>query len=181
MAYERKFKVTSSLQGAYKLHKEKNSKITREVYFAVVYDITKAIADMIIRESFEYRIPEKLGFLRIRKKKPKLKIRDGRIDINKNIIDWEATWKYWETTYSGKTRKEIRGIKNKPGVIFQTNPHTDGEVMSWYWDKMTCTVKNNSVYNFSKVKGGIFDGLHTGRLGLAWWIKSDEKMNDYYY
>ena len=181
MAYERKYKVTSSLQGAYSLYEEKYEKIDKKLYFDIVYDILKTISHMIITESFEYRIPEKLGYLRIRKKKPKLKIKNGKIDINKNIIDWKATWEYWDSYYPNKTRSEIRNIKDKPGVIFQINKHTNGEVMSWFWDKNTCNAKNNSVYSFSPVKGGLFEGMYRGRLGLGAWIKSSDKKNDYYY
>lgn len=180
MAHERKYKITSSLQGAFKMYKEDNPGIKRSLYLAVAYDITKAIADMIIRESFEYRLPFKLGFLRIRKKKQKIKIKDGRVDVNKNIIDWEATNKYWKEQYPNLTKQELKAIKDKP-VIFQTNSHTNGEVMEWYWDRRICSVRNTSVYIFRPVKGGIQDGLYSGRLGLAWWIKSEEKTNDYYF
>jgi len=180
MAYERKYKVTSSLQGAYEMFKEDNPDIAKRLYLDVAYDITQTISDMIIRESFEFRIPFKLGFLRIRKKIPKLYIKDGRIDVNKNIIDWEATLRYWKETYPGKTRKELKDIKDK-GIIFQRNPHTNGEVMSFYWDKFTCGIKNITVYTFDPVKGGVFNSNHTGRLGLAKWIKSEEKTNDYYF
>lgn len=180
MAYERKYKVTSTLQGAYTLYKEEYEDIDKSIYLDIAYDITAAISDMIIKESLEYRLPGKLGFLRIRKKKHELKIINGRIDLNKNIIDWGRTWEYWNSQYPDLPRKEINKIKGKK-VLFQTNPHTDGEVMSWYWDKNTCTIKNNTVYSFSPVKGGIFKGFFRGRLGLSAWIKSDKKTNDYYY
>ena len=179
MAYERKYKVTASLQDAYKMYKKDNPDIDKRLYLDVAYDISKTISDMIIRESFEYRIPFKLGFLRIRKKTPKLKIKNGRLDINKNIIDWAATIKYWQEQYPGKTKKELKQIKDK-GIIFQSNDHTNGEVMSFYWDRSICSVVNHSIYSFDPVKGGVFDSYYTGRLGLAKWIKSDEKTNDYY-
>jgi len=138
------------------------------------------VSDIIIKESVEYKLPSRLGFLRIRKTKPKLKIKNGRIDVNTNVIDWDASWKYWESEYPELTRNEIKKIKDKR-VIFQTNKHTNGEVMRWYWDRTTCKVPNFSVYSFKPVKGGIFNNKYTGRLGLAKWIKSDEKTNDYYF
>lgn len=180
MAYERRYKVTSTLQDAYKTYNTSYEPINKKLYIAIAYDILKHISNMIITNSLEYRIPNKLGFIRIKKTKPKLKIREGRIDVNKNIIDWKATWDAWNEMYPNKTRKEIKLIKDKR-VIFQTNNHTDGEVMRWYWDRSVCNIKNNSIYSFARVKGGIFDGLYTGRLGLAQWIKSEDKTNDYYY
>ena len=180
MAYERKYKVTSTLQDAYKLYGEEYGKINKKLYLAIAYEILKTIATMIIKESLEYRIPERLGFIRIRKKHGKLILRDGRIDVNKNVIDWKDTWDTWYEMYPGKTRKEINKIKGKR-VIFQSNYHTDGEIMSWYWDKKTSNVKNNRIYNFTPVKGGVFDEYYTGRLGLASWIKSYDRENDYYF
>lgn len=176
--YERDYKITSSLQDAYKVYVRDYGKIDKKQFLAVSYDITKTISDMIIRESLEYRMPG-LGYLRIRKAKAKLKIREGKIDVNKNIIDWETTWKYWNEKYPNKSRKEIKLIEGKK-VFFQVNRHTDGNVMRWYWDKYF-TVKNVTVYSFKTIKGGIFDGVYMGRIGLGKWIKSEDKTNDYYY
>lgn len=179
MAYERDYKVTASLQDAYKLYKELYSGLPKNEYLAIAYDINKTLSDAIIRESLEYRLPEKLGFLRIKKAKQKLVIKDGKIDPKKNVIDWENTWNYWKEIYPGLTHKEIKKLKGKK-VLYQTNQHTDGTIMRWAWTK-GYGVKNYSVYTFDTVKGGIIDGHYTGRLGLAWWIKSDDKNNDYYY
>ena len=67
MAYERDYKVTASLQDAFKVYKELYPSITKDKYLAIAYDINKALSDAIIRESLEYRLPERLGFLRIKK------------------------------------------------------------------------------------------------------------------
>lgn len=179
MAYERDYKVTASLHDAYKVYKKLHFGIDRRQFLDIAYDINKTISDMIIKESLEYRLPERMGFLRIKKKKQKLKLVNGKISPKKNVIDWENTWKYWQECYPDKTWKEIKQIKGKQ-VLFQTNPHTDGEIMKWYWRKGS-GVKNSTVYVFDVVKGGIVDNKNIGRLGLAWWIKSDDKTNDYYF
>lgn len=179
MAYERKIKITASLQDAYKTYRKTNKKLLKKEYLSICYDITETISDMIIRESFEYRMPYKMGYLRIKRIPQKLKLRNGKIDVNKNIIDWEATWDAWYSLYPNKTNKEIRSIKNK-WVIFQTNDHTDGQIMRWYWDRSFCRVKNTSIYKFNPVKGGEFNGRYRGRLGLAKWIKNINRKNEYY-
>jgi len=179
MAYERRVKITASLQDAYKLYKQEYGDIDKSLYLNIIYDINRVISNKIIKESLEYRLPERLGFIRIRKKKQKLKIREGRIDLNKNVIDWNETWKIWQELYPNKTRQEIKKIKGKR-VIFQTNDHTDGEIMSWYWEK-GWGIKNISVYKFRPIKGGFKDNFYSGRLGLAKWIKSIDKNNDYYF
>jgi len=180
MLYKRDIKITSSLQDAYKLYKKEYKDIDKRLYLDIAYELMITISNMIITESLEYKMPSRLGFLRIRKSTLKLKIKNGKIDINKNIIDWGATWKYWESEYPNLSRKDIIAIKGKK-VMFQTNRHTNGEVMRWFWDRITCKVPNKTVYMFKPVKGGIFNNKYTGRLGLAKWIKSDEKTNDYYF
>lgn len=180
MAYERKVKITSSLQDAYKLYKRDYKDINKRLYLDIAYDLMITISDMVIRESLEYKMPARLGMLRIRKTTPKLKIKNGRIDVNTNVIDWKATIDYWEEEYGTRDRRKLKTIEGKR-VIFQTNKHTNGEVMRWFWDRFTCRATNYMVYTFKPVKGGIFNDKYTGRLGLAAWIKSDEKTNDYYF
>lgn len=181
MAYERRIKVTHTIRNSYKFYKKNyENPVSERKYKDIAYDINKVISDLIIRDSFEYRLPYGLGFLRIKKKKQKFKLYNGKIDVNKNIIDWKATWDYWEQLYKGKTREEIKKIPGKK-VFFQSNEHTNGEIMRWYWDKRTSRVTNILSYSFKTVKGGIQDGYYTGRLGLNRWINSSERENEYYY
>lgn len=181
MAYERRIQITDTINDAYTFYKKNSEEpISRKEFKRIAYAFNKTLSDMIIRESFEYRVPHGLGFLRIKKGKMKLSIRDGKLDVNKNIIDWKATWDYWEEQFPGLSRTEIKKKEGKR-VVFQTNDHTNGEVMRWYWDKRTARTKNITAYMFKPVKGGIFDNTYLGRLGLAAWITSDERDNDYYF
>lgn len=182
MAYERRIEVTHTLDDAYKFYKQNYPEphLTKQEYKKIAYLLNKTIANLIITESFEYRIPHGLGFLRIKKKKLKFKFTDGKINANKYIIDWKASWDYWVKKYPGLSRKEIKEIPNK-GVYFQTNEHTNGEIMRWYWDKRISRVKNILSYSFRTVKGGVIDNYYMGRLGLSEWINSNDKKNDYYY
>lgn len=183
MAYERKYKIHLTINDIWKQYKKEKivPDIDEKTFKNILYDLNKLKSDLIIRSSFEYRLPFRLGFLRIRKGKLRIKIVNGKMDINKNIIDWKATLDYWEKQYGTRNRKELKKIPEKK-VIFQTNEHTDGNVMRWYWDKNISNVKNKSVFLFDPVKGGItLDGYYTGRLGLSKWINSEEKTNDYYY
>lgn len=180
MAYERRIKITHTIDDCYKYYKnEYDGSLNKKEYKTIAYELNKTIADMIIRDSFEYRIPYGLGFIRIKKVKLKFRLYNGKIDINKNIIDWKATWDYWEKQYPGKTRAEIKKIPGKQ-VFFQDNEHTNGDVMRWYWDKRISRVKNILTYSFKPVKGGEGE-FYTGRLGLSKWINSREKRNEYYY
>ena len=66
MAYKRRIKITHSINDAYKFFKENyNNDLTEREYKNIAYKINKTISDLIVKKSFEYRIPHGLGFLRI--------------------------------------------------------------------------------------------------------------------
>jgi hypothetical protein len=173
--YSHRINITSGLWDAYKCFKEKYKlvypNINRKKYVKLCHAINKGISEKIIKESFEFRIPYRLGTLSIRKSKLKINIKDGKLEKNKMIVDWKRTWDYWNQEYPDKTRQEINDIKGKI-VIYNMNEHTDGYIMGWCWDKSTCVIRNQTVYYFKPTKGN--------RLALANWIKSDDKENDYY-
>lgn len=180
MAYERRIKIDHTVSDIYKAYRKSVKKpMSEEKFKLIAYEFNRRLCDLIITKSFEYRIPYGLGFLRIKKKKIKFKLYEDGLDVNKNIIDWKATWDYWYTQYPGLGQAEIKKIPGKK-VFFQTNDHTNGEVMRWYWDKRIASVKNVLVYSFKPVKGGYMNGFHVGRLGLSKWINSDERENEYY-
>lgn len=183
MAYERRVQITKATNDLYKFYKDKyrENALEERLFKKIYYDLNKEVSDLIITKSFEYKLPFRMGYLRIKKAKVKLKLNsEGRVDQARSIPDWKATWDYWYEIYPGKTNKEIRQIKNKKR-IYQLNHHTDGDVMSWFWDKKTARVKNKSFYTFRPVKGGCLGEIYFGRLGLGNWIKSDLKDNDYFY
>lgn len=181
MAYERRIKVTHGINDCYKFYRKNYvAPLDIKTYKTIAYELNKAIANLIIKESFEYRMPHGLGFLRIKKKKLIFTLFEGKIDVNKNIIDWKASWDYWKTLYPGKSVMEIKKTPGKK-VFFQTNDHTNGEVMRWYWDKRMSRIRNTYLYSFKPVKGGVSENEYTGRRGLSSWINSREKKNEYYY
>lgn len=181
--YVRKSSVTGGLWDAYKFYKASNptTKITRKQYVDVCHLFNKKLSDSIIRESTEFRVFFGLGFIRIRSFKQTIKFtEDGRVDSRKNKIDWGKTRALWKTMYPGKSFEEITKIPNKK-LVFHLNEHSNGYIMRWYWEHRTCVFKNRSVYAFKPVKGGISkEGYYYGRLGLAQWIKGDERTNEYY-
>jgi len=179
MAYERKYKITKSTRDLYNYYKDKCKEPFEESLFKeLLYELNKEISNLIITQAFEYRLPFRLGYIRIRKKKLKLKVKDGRIDTNRNMVDWKATFDYWEDKYGTRDKKQLKQIPDKKR-IYQLNEHTDGDIMEWFWDKRLSNVKNNTVYKFKPVKGGYKYDKYIGRLGLGEWIKTGNY--DYYY
>lgn len=178
MAYERDYKITKTIHDLYKFYKEiTKDPLSERLFKDIVYDINKEVSDLVISRSFEYRLPYRLGYLRIKKRKLRLKIKNGRIDVNKNMVDWKSTFDYWQDKYGTRDRKVLRDIKDKKR-IYQLNEHTNGDIMKWFWDKHLCNVPNSSVYKFKPVKGG-YNEKYIGRLGLGEKIK--EGYTDYYY
>jgi len=173
--YKHAVKITCGLWDAFKDFKNKNKliypNITRKDYVDVCKSINTKLSDKIIKESFEFRMPAKLGTLSITKNKVKIVVEDGRLQKNKMIVDWAKTWEYWNSEYPDKTRKEINAIEGKI-PIYNMNEHTNGYIMGWHWDKALCAIPNQTVYNFKPTK--------RNRLALAEWIKSTERENDYY-
>jgi hypothetical protein len=173
--FKHRIKITSGLWDSYKDFRKKFKLIYPEVerkqYVDICHLINETISDKIIKESFEFKMPGKLGSLSVKKSKMRVSVRNGKLEKNKLIIDWQKSWEYWLKEYPGKTRKEINAIKDKI-AIYNMNEHTNGYVMRWKWDKCTCNIPNHTVYQFKPTK--------RNRLELAQWIKSEDRINDYY-
>ena len=180
--HEREIKINGGLWDSYDQYKKesKYGKIDLQTYSKICQDFNKRVVNKVIKESFEFKVPFGLGYLRIKSTKPRLKIKDGKILAHKMAINWKASKELWARLYPDKTWDEIKATPNKKLVIF-TNEHTDGQVMRWYWNKRLSIFKNQSLYMFKPVKGGVTaDGFYSGRLGLGKWMKDPERTNEYY-
>ncbi len=179
---DRQVKITGGLWDAFRQYKKEKIivPVDRKMYVDVCHELNKRISTKIIKESFDFRIPFRLGFLRIKSQKQKIFIKDGRIDSKKMSINWNETVKMWKEDWPDKTMAEIKQIPNKK-LVYHTNEHSNGYIMKWYWDRRLAKVKNITVYTFRPVKGNVYDEeYYTGKVGLAKWIKSDERNNEYY-
>lgn len=172
--YNKDIVITGTLgrDGAYKFYREKygRNKISDNQYYKICQSFNEAVSDKIVKESFIFRMPRRLGFINIVKNKIKIKVVDGKLDTSKMIVNWRATWEYWNNKYEGMTRDEIKAVKGKK-LVFQTNQHTDGDIMKFYWNKISCNVPNHTVYRFKPIK--------TNRFKLADWIWNKNRINDY--
>lgn len=173
--------VHSNMGDMWDFYRESNSKpVDKHTYVDVCYAFNKGIADSIIRESFEFKLPFKLGKLRIRSTKQKIHIKDGKINTQKMPIDWNESKKMWREEYPGKTMEEIYNIPDKKLVV-HVNEHNNGYINRWYWDKTLSNVVNSMAYSFKPVKGGVMnEEIYFGKRGLAAWIKDDERTNEYF-
>ena len=173
--YEHKIKITGTSKHAYDFYKEKYGRngLPVNTFTKVCRRLNEIISDKIVEETFEFKMPHKLGFIRIKRAGHDVlpTNKEGGLHKGLMIVDWKETWNYWYEKYPDKTRAEIMAIKGKK-PIYQTNPHTDGAIMKWYWFKQYCNIPNHSYYRFKPVKGN--------RLKLGKWILNPERTNDYF-
>lgn len=123
--------------------------LPKEVFWRVWKEFVEARMKMVIYDNLEFYLPYRLGSLRVRVGQKAL-----RIDKNGNLkyaIDYGASVKLWKEMYPDLTIEEIKKIPNKKKVYF-TNEHTDGKILYWYWDKITCNFKNKSAYKIELIR-----------------------------
>jgi hypothetical protein len=96
-------------------------------YRAVCEDFNKKIIEDILMKAKEFKMPYRLGTLRIKKKKMNYSKK------NKLKINWLETNKHKK-------------------VIYHLNDHTDGFNYRWFWSKINAVIKNKSVYSFQATR-----------------------------
>lgn len=129
------------LKDFFKLYREiSKSPVVYSKYSKVINDFNKEISRMIVEDSYEFRFPYRIGYLRIRKFKTKLKLDDdGNLKIKHLRPDWKATNELWNNNEEAKLNKKI---------VYHTNKHSNGYYFKWFLDKSTTNVKNMYVYMF---------------------------------
>ncbi len=129
-----KGKISKSL-GLKDAFKEFNKSQNKNSHFAVDYSLYKAIcADFnkkvikdILYDSGTFKLPHRLGEIRIQKKKMNFN------DSSKLKVDWKRT--------------------NELGTrIYHLNDHTDNYRYKWYWRKSKAIIKNKTAYSFTATR-----------------------------
>lgn len=172
-------KEKNGLPEIYTFFKKKFTKKEREspafidykTFSSVVKDFNQELSRMIIEDAVEFKMPLRLGFVRIKKykKKPQLKP-DGTIDKKNMSINWKASKELWAKEYPGKTSEELKEIHHKP-LVYHLNEHTDGYGFLLYWNKKGSNAINRSIYSM------VF--TFSNNRHLASILKRDIKV-DYY-
>ncbi len=168
-----KIEVHVGITDFYKYFKEYNDiDISHQTFSAVIKDLNQAISDLIIYEGYEFKIPGRLGFISIIKKKSKLKLsEDGKVDTRYLPVDFKATRELWKRLYPNLTEAEILEIPDRKRV-FHTNDHSNGFIFRWHFNKFTSNATNKSVYYFKPSR--------TNQRALSSHIKSEDFENIYY-
>lgn len=152
------------LSDIYKSYKDSvKNPVTKEQFRKILNKFNDETTNLIINESFEFRLPYRLGYLRIKKFKLKLKLdADGKLKKSALKIDWKATNTLW---------KENEVAKEEKKLVYHTNQHTNGNYFKWFWDKGPSNVSNLSVYQIKMSRANL--------RSLAKAVKTNEEL-DYY-
>ena len=70
--------------------------IDRKTYVDICQLFNKMVSDKIVRNSTEFRLPNKLGFIRIKSFRSPLRVIDNKVVPTRKSIDWEKTLDLWE-------------------------------------------------------------------------------------
>ncbi len=124
----KKVDKSATLKNAYKTYEDFYN-VGYKKYRSICEDFNKLIMDNILLKSHEFKMPYRLGTLRIKKKK----MNYSQKNKNKLKIDWKAT-------------------RENKKVIYHLNDHTNGFNYRWYWLKREAVVKNKSVYSFQATR-----------------------------
>jgi len=103
-------------------------------------------------QGYVFKMPYRLGSLGIIQKKKKIKFNeDGSLDTDNLVVDWDKTMILWKKMYPDCVKRaDYKQYRNKP-MVYHTNEHTDGRVMSFHWKKKNMNMPNKTVYGLKIV------------------------------
>lgn len=139
-----KYKADFSMPHIYRYYKKKQKGLKKPIieeftFSKIIKTFNEAITEEIVNNSAEYRMPYRLGYLRIRKHKTRIVLdADGKLKTGHLHPNWAATNALWEKNAKAKEEKKL---------IWHTNKHSDGYYFKWFWDKTVCNITNSSVYS----------------------------------
>lgn len=159
----------------YKYYKE-NAKnpVDLKTYRKVIKNFFTEIRNRMIWDNYEFIVPFRLGIISIKRKKAKLKVKDGR--IVGLPIDWDKTIKYYMKQFPDKSYTEVKhslkDIKNLK-FFYHENKNTDGYVCKAVYDK--------TIANYKGKNHRIFVPSRTFNAELNKALKSNKQPTYYDY
>lgn len=141
-----KYNTDVTMHDAYRFYRKSYKRLDESLYCTIIKEFCAEVMHHIIYKNFIFKFPHRLGQLLILKTKlkPKLDKEGNLINVG---IDYAKSWELWREMHPDKSDQEIAGIKGKP-IVYHDNKHSDYYSPKFYWDKRTCTAKNQGVYSF---------------------------------
>jgi hypothetical protein len=138
----------------YNFYKEQygDEALPKEKVHEIYKKLFPEIVKLMVFENLDYRMPARLGYIRVKKKEVGPKIdKNGNLDTRKLSVDWKKTKRLWEKLYPEKTAEEIKLVEGKP-VVREMNEHSGDCRLYWQWDKLTSNLRNQSAYFLNMVR-----------------------------
>lgn len=127
-----KVKTDYTLDDIYKYyiseHKEDEFFVTIKDFKKIINTFNKKIVSAMLDDSQEFKMPYRLGTLRIKKTK---------MNFNSENECWKIDWA--TTKKCGKK-------------VFHMNDHTNNHRYRFYWNKAGCNAKNVSAYSYDATR-----------------------------
>jgi len=153
------------------LDKRSEFNISREKHAQVINLFNKKLKDLIIYDSFIFKMPFQLGVIYIRNIKSRMRLKeDGSLDKRNLVPDWQRTKALWAKLYPGLSSAELKLIKNKK-IVYNTNIHTNGCKFVVHWEKKRCNVRGHGPYEF------VF--ARSNKRELAYALKTNPNLTYY--
>jgi len=141
------------------------------IFKGVLRDFNQEITRLMVEHGAEYKMPVRLGSIRIKKYKRAIRLNeDGSVNKNGMGVNWPESKSLWAREYPGLTPEELKKIRNKP-LVYYLNEHTDGYRFILYWNKNGSNAKNRRLYSF------VFTSVNNRYLGA---ILRSNKKPEYY-
>jgi hypothetical protein len=157
-------KTDYGIRETFSFYKEEGGTVEYSIFAKVLKEFYQELANLIIFKAFDFKMPFRLGRLRIRKYKPKLKSNeDGSLDMTRYRPDWAATKKLWAANEEAKKQKKL---------VYHLNDHSNGYQHRFFWEKRTSNIPNHSAYCFLPSR--------KNKRTLAAELKNEDSKVDYF-
>ena len=147
--------VDYTIRHIYKDYKKTIGLVNEDVFKQLTYAFNKRVVNGIIEKGKSFRVPGKIGDLKIVKFKVPLQLNDkGELDTKRLSVDYNASWKYWFKLYGTTNKQEILNTtkpEDRP-KIYHYNEHTSGYAFRWKWDKIDTRLDITAYYTFKPVR-----------------------------
>lgn len=114
------------------------------LYRKVLRSINSKVANKISDDCYDFKMPKRMGIIKIRKFEKKIAIDENGKVRHKFAPNWKATRELWNNNKEAELAKKI---------IFYENEHSNGYTYRIIYDKYSSNYKNKSLYRFQPNRG----------------------------
>lgn len=128
--------------------------IDKFIYYEIIKEYFKYTGNQLVYKGINWKIPNKMGHLSIRKFKPAKYIDENNKFVNQYSPDWNRTIKLWEEDPIAKEQKIVvrhQNVMSKGYVHFLKYLKLDGTYKNKRWyDFIPCRTLKNLISKESK-------------------------------